>query len=225
MKTIVLTGIAHGLGNWLYRLLYKTNCLIIGIDKIEVGIIKPSVAKVKIIKMDLSKQTLNLKLIENNFNNQTEEIVFINNAGIIDPIDKVGKIDDHSIIKSNFVNFLSSIRIANKLKIIANHMGISLQIINITTGAANKPYAGWSMYCSTKCGVKMFYDCMTIEDPTIIVRHIDPGIMDTNIQKLIRQTTTDQFPLRNQFAEYKKKNLLKKPENVAQEILAQIGLI
>ena len=58
-----------------------------------------------------------LKAPENNFNNQTEEIVFINNAGIIDPIDKVGKIDDHSIIKSNFVNFLSSIRIANKLKI------------------------------------------------------------------------------------------------------------
>ena len=116
-------------------------------------------------------------------------------------------------------------RIANIIKSKAMKLGVHMRIINISTGAANKPFPGWSMYCSTKCGIKMFFDCIDREDESIIVHHIDPGVMDTGMQQLIRDASFEQFPLRDKFVEYKSKNLLQKPEDVARNILTKEGLL
>ena len=47
---------------------------------------------------------------------------------------------------------------------------------------------------------------------------IDPGVMDTNIQKVIRETNKDQFDEVELFITYYKENKLRNPKKVAEII-------
>jgi len=233
MKAIIITGTSGGLGKAMFDYLKKIDALLISISRRLLPDQKESAAKNKkiiLIKHDL-KNTKQL-IAKCNFSKRLsamkiDEIVFINNAGTVEPIGLVGSLKQESIHQAAAVNMISPMLIANDLLSIAKQKKAAVRIINISTGAAKRPIAGWAAYCSTKSGIKMFFEVVQEQEKhgRVIVKHIDPGVMNTEMQKRIRGKDGSSFPLQKYFIELKKKNKLQSPRTVAERILAKENLI
>lgn len=142
------------------------------------------------------------------------EIIFINNAATILPLKCIGSFKEEEIFNYIKINTISPIKIINRLVSIFNKSKIS--VINITSGAAKKPISYWSLYCSSKSAVHMFCEVLAVEHPSLVVRNIDPGVIDTQMQNKIRESS---FPDVGVFSKLAETGKLKRPIDVAREIL------
>ena len=57
------------------------------------------------------------------------------------------------------------------------------------------------------------------------IEAIDPGVMDTSMQKTLRKSTLKDFPEKDYFVELKRDGKLKNPNEVARDILIKENLI
>ena len=149
-------------------------------------------------------------------------MTFINNAGTVEPIGGIGALSEEALRQAAQINFVSPMLFCNRLVGLCRKKRQKLKIINISTGAANYPIAGWGSYCSTKAAFKMFLDVLAEQEKDggcVEVIHVDPGVMDTGMQERIRSTSSDEFPRLAEFLTYKETGKLRAPEDVAHEIV------
>ena len=105
-----------------------------------------------------------------------------------------------------------------------------LHIVNISSGAANRPVAGWSTYCSSKAALKMAgqvvaqdleqYSHYGRRSGAISIVSYSPGTVDTAMQAEIREHTTETFPRVQYFVGLHESGELKSPDLPAAEIAA-----
>lgn len=227
MIGIILTGITKGLGKAFFDELIKKDLYLFCISRRFLSYQEELEKKKKLIKLilcDLSKPedlTNTLEFFGSIPFNEIEELFFINNAGIILPIEKIGKMDNKLIYDSILVNLFAPILFTNK---ILQYKDLKITIINITSGAANNPYEGWAMYCSTKAAFKMFSEVLSAENKNnkkIVLHNVDPGVIDTEMQRQIRNSTPDKFPLHELFVKFKNDGKLAPAEKVAKKIIIE----
>ncbi len=146
----------------------------------------------------------------------TEEVFLIHNAGTVAPIHTVGHLHPQTVTDSTQINLISPIIMTNMLLKITDK---KVTIANITSGAAQRPIEGWSVYCSTKAALNMFTQTVALEQETAGTSHkifaFNPGIMDTDMQGEIRTSSEEQFTDIAKFQGYKEDGLLRAPETVA----------
>ena len=131
--------------------------------------------------------------------------LWINNAGILDPIDQLRNAKSEDFRRHLDINVLG---VFHGSKIYANHVrsrdggGV---LVNISSGAARSPYSGWSAYCAGKSAVDRMTEVLAIEeeDAGLVCYSVAPGIIDTDMQELIRSVTADRFPLVEKFRQLK----------------------
>jgi len=145
------------------------------------------------------------------------EICFINNASIIEPILKIEDISIDALDQTILVNIKSTILISKYLLLHFNNLKLSF--VNITSGAANRAISNWSLYCSSKAFIQMFFRVAESEYKQHRFFNIDPGVMDTKMQRSIRES---DFPDVLNFQNLKKDEKLKSPKVVALEIINTI---
>jgi benzil reductase ((S)-benzoin forming) len=97
------------------------------------------------------------------------------------------------------------------------------RIINISSGAATTPYTGWGCYCSAKAGVEMLTRCAAAEqtstqNPAKICA-VAPGVVDTGMQRQVRDTSDAFFPRRAKFVRLYTAGALAPPLSVARRLL------
>jgi len=227
MIGIILTGSSRGLGKAFFDELNNKDLYLYCISRRFLSYqkdLEKKNNKIKLIKCDLSKvEDLDntIKIFESISLENINELFFINNAGIVEPIDKVGKLDDEMIYRSIYVNFLAPVLFTNK---IMKFNDLKITILNISSGAANKPFEGWAMYCSTKAGYKMFSEVLLAENlknNQINIHNIDPGVMDTDMQCKIRESNSEKFPLHDVFVKFKTEDKLVPAKKVAKEIIRE----
>lgn len=221
MKTVVLTGANRGLGKAIHDLLISEEYK--DYNKIFTSRTKDfNGSKFNnnsdYIKIDLLNETIDCSHIR--IKPHTEQIVLINNAGVIEPIGQMIKLPIAPIKRSMNVNFLSPLQIIKYLTLEAKKINSSLLIINISSGAANRPIQGWVSYCSSKAAIKMAIDVTAAENENVEVIHFDPGVMDTDMQKAIRSKNESEMKEVDVFKKFKDNDLLQNPTNVAKDILA-----
>lgn len=224
-QVFILTGISRGLGKSLFDCLCSTfeDCQIIGIGKsftaAQYDIEFNSSDRVKLIYADFSTQ-FNLEKIPVNFNRDSC-IHIILNAGVIEPIGNVGTTLDNEFISCVHINFISHARLCNYLlHTFGSKKNIS--IINVSSAASQFAKSGWSAYCSSKAAMRMYLDCLAKEYPFVRVHHIDPGMLDTDMQKKIRDTSPEVFAEVTRFRALKQDGKLKDPVEVAMKIIQEI---
>jgi NAD(P)-dependent dehydrogenase (short-subunit alcohol dehydrogenase family) len=113
--------------------------------------------------------------------------ILINNAGVVDPIGRIG-----DIAAEDFAHALQ-INLAGPYNMIAASLdslrqSASATLINISTGAAHGAREGWAAYCSGKAGLWMLTQTCALEWPAseIAVFGLQPGMVDTDMQVRIR---------------------------------------
>jgi NAD(P)-dependent dehydrogenase (short-subunit alcohol dehydrogenase family) len=116
--------------------------------------------------------------------------VVINNAGIIDPIARLGDADAGAwgaLIDVNLKGAFYGVQAALR------HMPTGGTIITVSSGAASSPIAGWSAYCASKAGAAMLTRCVDLEyrDAGIRAFGLSPGTVATQMQKDIKASSVD----------------------------------
>ena len=151
--------------------------------------------------------------------------VLFNCAGAVEPIAPLVQASDQGLLNALMTNVFGiylTTRAALKRMLNQEHGGT---ILNIGSGAAHAPYAGWSAYCSQKGALAMFTRCVAMEvshRPVRIVA-ISPGPFESHMQKVIRQTDSRMFPAREKFVKLYQEGKLAEPQAVA-KVMVDIAL-
>jgi benzil reductase ((S)-benzoin forming) len=108
--------------------------------------------------------------------------------------------------------------------------GSRLYIVNISSGAANRPVAGWSTYCSSKAALKMagqvtaqdleHYNHYGKQSGAVSIISYSPGTVATAMQAEIRGHTPESFPRVPYFLSLHETGELKTADLPAAEIAA-----
>ncbi len=92
------------------------------------------------------------------------------------------------------------------------------RVVNISSGAAHQGIPGWGMYCTSKAALFMLGQLLKSElaQRNIWFGSVRPGIVDTPMQAEIRALEPKDFPMVEQFRQYKATGALVTSELVAQ---------
>lgn len=224
MNVYIITGVSKGIGFELAKQLIEVGHLVVGIARTECEL-----NGMKFIQADLSKtdklNSLMSEIIEA-APRHAGSFTLINNAGMIDPIGLIGFVNEEEITNAVAVNLTAPMIISNAFISKLKDFTGSKRIVNISSGAGRNAYEGWGTYCATKAGLDHFSRVVALEqlnakDPVEIVS-IAPGIIDTGMQKAIRASNEEAFPLLERFIDYKEQGLLSSPEQTARKLISFI---
>ena len=148
--------------------------------------------------------------------------ILINNAGVLAPIKplrdlQVDEFRDHIDINLTGL-FLCTRAYVRHL----HRRGGEGVLINFSSGAAWRGYAGWTAYCAGKSGVARLTECVQLEEEANGLRAyaVAPGVIDTDMQAQIRACTPEVFPELERFLEMKRDGTFNTPSFVAEHLLA-----
>ena len=212
-KCFVITGASSGLGKALKNfIISETHHFVVSLSrKVEPEDI--STERIWFSYCDLASldNTDVIKDICNTY--QDDDIIYINNAATILPLCEVGCFKDDELAAYFKINVEAPVRLINELVALKKK---GLTVLNISSGAAKRAISHWSLYCSAKAAVNMFCDVLAIDHPEVIVRNIDPGVINTRMQSQIRDSNIPDLQI---FADLSGNEQLKKPRDAAREIL------
>ncbi len=235
MKYIIITGASKGLGEGLAIELLDEQHHLICISRSESKKLK-QLATAKncrtefiLFNLAVSHDIDNLckEIIARIDVNNAEGIYLVNNAGIIDPVNRVEDCPAEDIELHMRVNILAPMLLSSAFIRHIKKFPVTKRIMNISSGAAHNPYYGWSCYCTAKAGLDMFGRCISEEQKDesfpVETMNVAPGIIDTGMQTTIRGTGERAFIHKNKFIEFKEKGQLIPPA-VAGKKLARLLL-
>ena len=215
-KVFIITGANRGLGKAFADLLIKNeDHFVISISRnVSDKQKNETPANFYFLEADLADNSIGEKIIVLKDLVGNQDVYFINNASVIEPITKIEYLNEDDMDKAISVNIKSTMLISQYL--LRHFNDNKLSFVNISSGAADRPISNWSLYCSSKAFIKMFFNVAESEYKQHHFFNIDPGVMDTNMQKSIRNI---DFPDVQEFRYLKEEEKLRLPKDVALEIL------
>jgi NAD(P)-dependent dehydrogenase (short-subunit alcohol dehydrogenase family) len=147
--------------------------------------------------------------------------LWINNAGLLAPIGPLRDNDPAEFARHIEVNVLG---VFNGSRAFIRHLharGGTGVLLNISSGAARSAYAGWSAYCAGKAAVDRMSESIALEEQSngLRVHAVAPGIIDTEMQSMIRDCSPEQFPRVQKFLDLKENEGFSSPAFVADRLL------
>lgn len=150
---------------------------------------------------------------------EDEQVMLINNAGIVDPIGPAGSLDHDTITRAVGLNVTAPLLLADAF-IAATNGRAERRIMHVSSGAGRNAYAGWSIYCATKAALD--HHAATVkqdECPNLRIASVAPGVIDTEMQTTIRSTPAERFVNRDTFVQLKETGALASPEQRGREMV------
>lgn len=146
------------------------------------------------------------------------DVKLILTASTITPIQKITSLSAEQIALNVNINITSQINLIASVARDAKRLNRNVEIINLNSGAAYRPLSGWSLYSGSKSYLNIFLKTLVKENPNIKVVSYDPGVVDTDMQKTIRDTSDEIFDDVETFRDYKTNSQLNSTQSIAQDI-------
>ena len=166
-------------------------------------------------------QEMNRLLVEHD----PDRTVMIHNAGILEPIGFAGEVDSDAYLANVVVNSASGQALGHLyLQSVARRSGRH-SLIMISSGAARGVYPGWSSYGAAKAALDQWVRNVGAEQDIrggVTVAAIAPGVVDTGMQELIRETDATHFPSVARFHDLKRGGDLADPDTAASKVWTAI---
>jgi benzil reductase ((S)-benzoin forming) len=152
--------------------------------------------------------------------------VFVHNAGTIEPIGFAGAVDSAAYRAEALLNAAAPLALGHAfLRAVAQFEG-EAHLYMLSSGAASRPYPGWSGYCAGKAAVEMWVRTAGEEqrlrarrgEPSCRVIAVAPGVVATGMQEQVRDTSADDFPAVGKFRDLYDHGELTDPGDAARGI-------
>ena len=154
-----------------------------------------------------------------------QSFTLINNAGTLGEIGYVGELPNEHFQFVFDLNVVAPAMLMNTfLSTYGGQTIIPRTVLNISSGAAQRPVDGWAAYCASKAALNALSETTQKEQDLrgsgVRVRALAPGIVDTAMQAHIRTAEAGQFSEQEKFAAYHAEGQLQTPQVVATRIIA-----
>jgi NAD(P)-dependent dehydrogenase (short-subunit alcohol dehydrogenase family) len=190
-KTAIVTGAAKGMGEAHSLTLAKAGAKIV-VSDVDFEGCQQVVEKIKkekgeafAVKCDISKKSEVDNLIQQTIKNYGKIDILVNNAGIFPfkPFLEMSEQDFEKVIDINLKGYFlctqSVVKEMQKNQPDKNNQRGS--VINISSIASTKGFAGLTHYCASKGGINAMTNAMALELAPLGIRinNINPGAIDT----------------------------------------------
>jgi NADP-dependent 3-hydroxy acid dehydrogenase YdfG len=141
----------------------------------------------------------------------SEVALLVNNAGVLQPIGPTQTQDIGLVWRAVSVNVAAVLALTAAFVQGTAHAR-ECRVLQVSSGAGRKAYAGWSIYCATKAAVDHHARCVALDrTPNLLISSVAPGVVDTEMQAEIRASTDERFPDRPRFVAMHRDKALPSP--------------
>jgi len=222
MQYYIITGASRGLGKALAEaVLSYPDTKVLGVSR-----------NATIEHDRYQHQPLDLSDIEALQNNITkifplwsdaDSITLINNAGVLGEIAYVGEQTNEHYNFVFDVNLVAPAMLMNTFLSAYSTLKVPRTILNISSGAAQRPVDGWGAYCASKAALEMLSQVAQKEQDLrgtgVRIRALAPGVVDTGMQEQIREVDGQSFSEVDRFEELCKEGKLAAADEVARKVI------
>lgn len=226
MKYYIVTGASKGLGAEIVQTLASEDTTLItvsrsGLDEAQKLNVIEKMGKIIDLKADLSNESQLSQVAEAIMSHihpeDATKIVLVNNAGGVEPIAPFYKAEDELIMANIHLNVTAPMILSRHFGKAFRNLNCDRRIITVSSGAGKSPYFGWTSYCASKAAVDMMTRVIGLEEGNegILAVSFGPGIMDTDMQSVIRSSSEEDFKDLERFKKFKENGNLLTPAVVA----------
>lgn len=152
----------------------------------------------------------------------SEALYLVNNAGVLGPVGRTETASTDEVDYHLKVNLLAPMRLSSGFIARTTDFAGRKVVLNVSSGAAQQPYFGWSSYCAGKAGLEMFTRVVGTEqeeqDNPVVIYAMAPGIVDTAMQAEVRGATEEQFRDLAKFIRFQEKGYLSSPGETGRKL-------
>ncbi len=147
--------------------------------------------------------------------------LWVNNAGVLEPIGMGRDLDPAAFAAHIAINVDGVWNGCRAFLQGAHIQGRGGTLVNISSGAAHSAYRGWAAYCAGKAAVDQLSRVLALEEAEYGIRvfALAPGIIETDMQRVIRKQSATDFPDVEKFRRLHEEGLLGGPTEPAAAIL------
>ena len=220
MNLYIVTGTTKGLGEALAaRVAADPDNELIALARAPDGPV-PGGTRFEVDLVDVAALEKTCDRIDERIRGKTyAKAVLINNAGIVAPVGPLERVAAEDLERNLAVNLLAPMLLMRRFVRGTEGVAGVRRIINISSGAARRPIAGWSAYCAAKAGLDMATRVVALEAKGVEAVSLAPGVIDTPMQAIVRNASVDDFADVERFRRMKAEGALRSPDDVAADIL------
>ncbi len=217
-----VTGASSGLGLEVVRGLLARGWRVMGCSRRTAALHDPRYEHflVDLSRPDDAGAWLGAFLADVRSRGPLERVALVNNAGRVEPIAPASGLELDELERSFALNAVVPLWIMGRF--IDAFRESDLRVINISSGAATKPYRGWEAYCASKAALRMGGMVAAEEagERKLAIVSYSPGVLDTPMQRVVREAPAENFPDRQRFVELHEGGSLIHPKLPAERICA-----
>ncbi|MGG8495263.1 SDR family NAD(P)-dependent oxidoreductase [Tenacibaculum sp. TC6] len=221
MNIVVITGGSKGIGKALAKMYASKHYKVYTLSRSIINI--QNVTQIAVDLSEFSEVKTQFYMLLDELKKLTiTSITLINNAGRLGSIGNIENSTPDDIAKTIQLNTTTPMVLSSMFINFTKQLTCKKQLINISSGAAVKPYEGWSVYCTSKAAIDMFTKTIAIEQENskngVKCMSLYPGVVDTCMQAQIRNTPESDFKNLQRFIDLKENDQLYTTDYVAEVI-------
>jgi NAD(P)-dependent dehydrogenase (short-subunit alcohol dehydrogenase family) len=146
--------------------------------------------------------------------------LWVNNAGLLEPVGPLRDAPPEEFARLIEVNVVG-VALGSRAyaRMLHEHGGHGV-LLNVSSGAARKPYFGWSGYCASKAAVDRMSEVIALEEAERLRVHaVAPGVVESEMQETLRAKDEATFRDVQRFRKLHEDQALQSPEGAGEKLL------
>jgi len=146
--------------------------------------------------------------------------LWVNNAGLLGPVAPLRDAAMDAVEEAIAVNVLGVLFGSRVYTRLCRRSGKPGVLLNISSGAGRRAYAGWSSYCASKAAVDRLSEVVALEEVGHVRVHaVAPGVIESDMQAQVREVSEEAFPEVEKFRTLHRTGALAAPRVAGKELL------
>lgn len=150
----------------------------------------------------------------------------INNAGVVSTPAPLGEAPLDELARALRVGLEAALLLSASFLHATAGWSAQRRLLNISSGLGRRAMAGSAAYCAAKAGMDHFSRAAALEQAALPngarVVSMAPGVIDTDMQRQLREADGEAFPERAMFAKLHADGALASPQACAKALLARL---
>lgn len=195
---VIVTGASRGIGACIVRCLGKVGARVTMLARSKEGLsavasdVEAKGGRALPILGDVRDPQIHGIVVEKTLSAFGRIDSIVNNAGIAGPLSPVSAVDPEQWMSNIRTNLLGPFFMARAA--IAELRKTEGRIVNVSSGASTFPIPSASAYCVSKAALNQFTAVLAQEESALTVVAVRPGMVDTGMQALLRDTGPGGMP-------------------------------